>query len=63
MSDYRINILDPSGRIRLAFDLPCRDDLPALDEAKKYYRANGIEIWQGPRQVARIDRGGQAPIR
>lgn len=61
MSDYRINILDPSGRIRLAYDFRGRDDLSALHESKKY-RTSGIEIWEGARQVARIDQSGNASI-
>lgn len=60
MSDYRIYVLDPMGRIRLGYDFQGRDDLSALDESKKYSRKGGIEIWQHSRLVARIGQGAEA---
>jgi hypothetical protein len=60
MSDYRIYILDPTGHIYLRYDFVGRDDLAAFDESKKYSVKQSVEIWQGTRQVARIDPDGQA---
>ena len=60
MADYRIYILDPTGHIYLRYDFRGRDDLAAFDESKKYSVKQSVEIWQGTRQVARIDPDGEA---
>jgi hypothetical protein len=54
MKSYKIYSLDKAGRIARAQDVPCRDDLDALDWARKAAALDGMEVWDGSRLVARV---------
>ena len=62
MSDYRIYLLDSAGEAFLRYDFQGPGDLAAFEESKKYSEKQNVEIWQGVRQVARIDEEGHALI-
>ena len=53
---YEICSLDGSGHVCRSQALICRSDLVALQVARKEPGSHEIEIWQGPRLVARIKR-------
>jgi hypothetical protein len=54
MRHYRVYTLDPAGRIFLAQNVQCRDDLEALDWAEKAAGHDDLEVWDGSRLVARV---------
>ena len=54
MKHYRVYSLDSAGRIALAQEVECRDDLDALGWAEKATGHDGLEVWDGSRLVARI---------
>jgi len=57
MQQYRIISLDNGGRVETALDITCRDDLDALAEGERIGEESNVEIWQGPRFVARVKQG------
>ena len=61
ISSYAIHLLDGQGAITASRTLLCQDDLEALSEGVKCAEAHAIEIWQGPRLVARV-KPGNAPL-
>jgi hypothetical protein len=61
MKPYRICCLDIDGRVSLAFDLVCRDDLAALTEGESVCEGSAVEVWDGRRLVARI-KADNAPL-
>ena len=61
MKQYRVYSLDQAGRIALAQDVHCRDDLDALTWAENAVGREGLEIWEGARLVARV-KPDNAPL-
>ena len=60
MNEYRIYILDQTGRINLAYNFIGPDYHSALDESKRNCNNSAIEIWQEARLVARMGKKGQS---
>ena len=56
MSHYRLYVLDDHDHIIRGLDLSCRDDLDAKSAAELYLAANAVELWQGPRLVAHLEK-------
>ena len=54
MHDYKIYVLDRNEHIVLSYDFRGPDDLSALEESKKHSDKTALEVWEGPRFVARI---------
>jgi hypothetical protein len=54
MRVYRVYSMNEEGRILLAHEVRCNDDLAALAEAEKYSEDNATEVWEGGRLVARV---------
>ena len=61
MKNYRVYSLDSNGRIGLAQDIPCQDDLDALALGEKLAAETAVEVLEGSRLVARI-KLGNAPL-
>ncbi len=61
MNDYFFRSFDSQGAVTLRQNLVCRDDLAALDEGVRRSKRRSIEIWDGPRLVARV-KLGNAPL-
>lgn len=61
MRHYKVYSLDRTGRIALAQDVECRDDLDALAWAEHAASREVLEVWQGARLVARV-KPGNAPL-
>lgn len=57
MADYRIFLIGADGHIsEPPRELECRDDdeaLRSLDENADFERAVALELWDGPRRLAR----------
>ncbi len=58
---YSLRLLDAEGRVVSHHALLLQDDLDALDEAVRRSDSQAVEIWQGPRLVARV-KPGNAPL-
>lgn len=58
---YRLNALDIAGGILFVREHHCRDDLAALAEGERICTLHPVEVWEGPRLVARLKRGN-APL-
>lgn len=61
MRVYRLNALDIAGGILFMRNYRCRDDLEALAEGERICTLHQVEVWEGPRLVARLKRGN-APL-
>lgn len=61
MSCYSFHSLDARGLAARSQKIVCRDDLDALDEAVRRSAGCAVEIFQGPRLVARV-KPGNAPL-
>jgi len=63
MRHYRFYSTAPHGRLAVAHDTQCKDDMNAMMEGGRW--ADGaaveIEIWQGNRFVALIKKGHRSP--
>jgi len=57
MKLYRFCCMDSGGRISQSFYLSCAGDLEAVAEAESVADANGVEVWDGGRLVARVGTG------
>lgn len=55
MTEYRAYILSRDGRIVEAVDFTSTDDATAKEHARKLAAAQGAELWQGKRVVAKIE--------
>lgn len=55
MAHYRVYYLDGEGRIILADWIEAGDDVEAMRRAKKFGRADGIEVWDQVRLVGRFE--------
>jgi hypothetical protein len=60
MRAYRINFVDDADQVVTTYEVPCDDDLDALDKATKLCAANGVEVWDGARRVVWMHKGGAA---
>jgi hypothetical protein len=55
MKDYRLYRINPDGGFTSGDDFRAVDDASAVVEARRMAHTGVIEIWQGTRQVARVD--------
>ena len=51
---YRAYVLNKDDSIRLAIDLYCADDDAACERAQQLVDGHDIELWCGPRKIARL---------
>ena len=56
MSHYRLYLLDDRDHFVRGLDLSCRDDLDAKLAAELFRPTNAVELWQGRRLVAQLDK-------
>jgi hypothetical protein len=56
MEEYLIYYLDGSGRIFRRSVITVRNDLDALAQGVAACRSDNIEIWQGARLIAKINK-------
>lgn len=61
LRSYRVCILDTEGHIVLSRTTGCVDDLAALAEAENDSSGHAVEVWGGPRLVARV-KADNAPL-
>jgi alkylhydroperoxidase family enzyme len=62
MVEYKLYCMDMDGRIRSRHDIYAKDDLDALDRARKLCHEYDVEIWQAARSVARLTTDGTASL-
>ncbi len=60
MNQHKFLFLDERGQVLSTKDHLLRDDLDALDAARKLYGDHMIEVWHGARQIARVKIGDEA---
>jgi hypothetical protein len=60
MSFYSFRSIDRRGAVALSQNMMCTDDLAALEEGVRRSGKSSIEIWHGPRLVARVKLGNAA---
>jgi hypothetical protein len=61
---YKAMCVDLLGLALASFDLDAGDDDAAKAEARQYLTAHpSVEVWDGPRWVARLVREEQSSIR
>lgn len=58
MNTFRAFILDANNRIVRAEVLAVTNDDEAIAAALVFAAENGLEVWQGSRRIATIDRDG-----
>jgi hypothetical protein len=56
MTDYRVYIIGNDGHFVSAIQLDCPDDNAAIESAKQFINGHDIELWQGDRKIAKLDR-------
>jgi hypothetical protein len=61
MVHYRFYFLDQSGHIVGVDEHEAVDDVAALEAAQKLCTRRPMEIWDGSRRVAQVERDGNAP--
>jgi hypothetical protein len=54
MADYRVYTIGSDGHFAGYEAFVCDDDATAIDRAKRLLGVDDIEIWSGPRLVARL---------
>jgi len=52
MLEYRMYVIDNSGKIIERIDLECPNDAEAVSDGKTYLQKNNVEIWCGQRVVS-----------
>ena len=57
MDFYRFYLLDDDNHSTEVKEHLCKDDLAALDIARKLARDAPVEVWVDTRQVAHLNRG------
>jgi hypothetical protein len=63
MGRYTLFHLDRSGEVAAKQELELKDDLAALDHAKRVCEGRDVEIWEGTRLAVRIDnRTGEGSL-
>ena len=55
MTDYRLYFLNAEGRIRHAVEFRCVDDEAAAKLVQEHADGRAMELWQGPRCVAKYE--------
>lgn len=56
---YVAYAVDFSGVARAVYEIDCPTDKDAEDRAKKFLNAHPVvEVWEGPRRIARLVREG-----
>jgi hypothetical protein len=60
MREYKIYVLDRLEHIVLGYDFTGPDDASALEECQKHSDKTALEIWEGPRLVARVAQSAKA---
>lgn len=61
MQEYRLNILDRSGRIIDVFTPTCVSDEAAYDMAERLANGRMVDIYRGDKWIALVD--GKDPLR
>ena len=61
MIHYRFYSLDETGHIVGVCEHEAADDVAALEAAQKLCAAAPMEVWDGGRRVAQLQRDGTAP--
>jgi hypothetical protein len=56
MSEYRVYVNGRDGHFINAIMLDCADDKAAIESAKQLINGHDIELWQGERIIAKLDR-------
>jgi hypothetical protein len=56
MTEYRAYIIGIDGHFLRAVEILCPDDDTAKEYAKSLVDGHDIELWQGERIVAKLDR-------
>jgi hypothetical protein len=59
VSHYRLYLLDDRDHFIRGLDLSCRDDLDAKLAAELFRPTNAVELWQGRRLVAQMDKSAE----
>jgi hypothetical protein len=54
MKEYRAYLLTFAGHVLQTVDLVCADDDAAVELAKKLVGDSAVELWEGPRRIARF---------
>jgi hypothetical protein len=54
MKEYRVYLLTFAGQVLQTVDLICADDDAAVELAKKLLDDSAVELWDGPRRIARF---------
>lgn len=57
---YRFMHLNSDGHVFMRDDLELPDDITAVEEATKRATKNPIEIWEGSRRVALVQKGNRS---
>jgi len=60
MKHFEFRFLDKLDVVILMRDYTAGDDLAALSEAEKLSLTHTIEVWEGARKVARVQKGNRA---
>lgn len=55
MDEYRLYTVDEDGHFIGFEPLICRDDVEAIERAKRFMTSHDVELWSGPRLVARLN--------
>jgi hypothetical protein len=53
---YRVYLIDDDGHIKKAVDLECENDDQAKKQAQQFVDSCSVELWQGGRQIAVLDK-------
>jgi hypothetical protein len=56
VSHYRLYLVDDGDHFVRGLDLSCRDDLDAQLAAELFRPSHAVELWQGRRLVAQLDK-------
>jgi hypothetical protein len=54
MKEYRLYVLTLEGQIKKFYSLQCVDDGAAKKQAEQFVTDAPVELWEGPRRVARF---------
>jgi hypothetical protein len=57
---YRVYALGEDGHIKGRTEIDCPDDDAALERAKNLVDGHAVELWEGSRCIALIDKDGSS---
>ena len=52
--EYHVFVLTREGQVQEHYEMHCKDEAQARQCGRKFFTVYPVEVWDGPRRIARI---------